>query len=117
MFSPQLRKHIRGRRLEAICQLGIDRIVDLQFGANEAAYHVIVELYDRVWCLRWSAASSSCGFQGNVVLTDHEYTILNVLRPRTDEETDVKFVVREKYPLSQAREHKGLISEEKWRHY
>lgn len=29
-------------------QLGIDRIVDLQFGSDEAAYHLIVELYDRV---------------------------------------------------------------------
>ena len=29
-------------------QLGIDRIVDLQFGSGEAAYHVVLELYDRV---------------------------------------------------------------------
>ena len=29
-------------------QLGIDRIIDLQFGSNEAAYHLIIELYDRV---------------------------------------------------------------------
>lgn len=26
----------------------MDRIVDLQFGSGEAAYHVILELYDRV---------------------------------------------------------------------
>ena len=44
----QCRKHIRSRRLVNICQLGIDRIVDLQFGSGEAAYHLIVELYDRV---------------------------------------------------------------------
>ena len=31
-----------------VTQLGIDRIVDLQFGSDEAAYHLIVELYDRV---------------------------------------------------------------------
>ena len=31
-----------------ISQLGIDRVVDLQFGSDEAAYHLIVELYDRV---------------------------------------------------------------------
>ena len=29
-------------------QLGVDRVVDLQFGSNEAAYHIIIELYDRV---------------------------------------------------------------------
>ena len=31
-----------------ISQLGVDRIVDLQFGSDEAAYHLIIELYDRV---------------------------------------------------------------------
>ena len=46
--SSQLRKHLRTRRLISITQLGVDRVVDLQFGANEAAYHVILELYDRV---------------------------------------------------------------------
>lgn len=29
-------------------QLGNDRIVDFQFGSDEAAYHLIIELYDRV---------------------------------------------------------------------
>lgn len=43
-----MRKHLRGRRLEKIEQLAIDRIVDLQFGSNEAAYHIILEMYDRV---------------------------------------------------------------------
>lgn len=51
-------------------QVGQDRIVNLQFGTGEAAYHVIIELYDR----------------GNVVLTDFEYVILNILRPRTESE-------------------------------
>ena len=44
----QLRKHLRTRRLTSLSQLGVDRVVDLQFGSNEAAYHLIVELYDRV---------------------------------------------------------------------
>ena len=44
----KLRKHLRSRRLEKVSQLGADRIVDMQFGSNEAAYHLIVELYDRV---------------------------------------------------------------------
>lgn len=43
-----MRKHIKGRRLESIEQLGVDRIIDLQFGSGEAAYHIILELYDRV---------------------------------------------------------------------
>ena len=44
----KLRKHLRSRRLEKICQMGVDRIVDMQFGSGEAAYHLIVELYDKV---------------------------------------------------------------------
>ena len=44
----QLRKHLRSRRLVSVAQLGVDRVVDLQFGSNEAAYHIIIELYDRV---------------------------------------------------------------------
>ncbi|PIK48438.1 putative nuclear export mediator factor NEMF [Apostichopus japonicus] len=95
-FSMKLRKHIRGRRLESIRQLGMDRAVDMQFGSNEAAYHLLVEIYDR----------------GNIALTDHEYTILNVLRARSDGE-DVRFAVREKYPLENIRQTEGLPDETK----
>jgi predicted ribosome quality control (RQC) complex YloA/Tae2 family protein len=48
----------------------MDRIVDLQFGSGEAAYHVILELYDR----------------GNIVLTDCNLMILNILRPHAEGE-------------------------------
>ncbi|XP_013398422.1 nuclear export mediator factor Nemf [Lingula anatina] len=87
-FAMKLRKHLRARRLESVTQLGVDRIVDLQFGSGEAAYHVILELYDR----------------GNIILTDYEYTILNILRPRTDDSQDVKYAVRETYPIEAARQ-------------
>ncbi|XP_071413272.1 ribosome quality control complex subunit NEMF isoform X2 [Pithys albifrons albifrons] len=86
-FAMKCRKHLRSRRLVRVSQLGIDRIVDLQFGSDEAAYHLLVELYDR----------------GNVVLTDHEYIILNILRFRTDGADDVRFAVRERYPLDSAK--------------
>ncbi|XP_071482999.1 ribosome quality control complex subunit NEMF-like [Diadema antillarum] len=86
-FAMKLRKHLKGRRLVEIKQLGVDRIIDLQFGSDEAAYHVIVELYDR----------------GNIALTDHEYTILTLLRTRKDSE-DVRFAVRERYPTDAARQ-------------
>uniref|UniRef100_A0A663LMK5 Ribosome quality control complex subunit NEMF n=1 Tax=Athene cunicularia TaxID=194338 RepID=A0A663LMK5_ATHCN len=86
-FAMKCRKHLKTRRLVSVNQLGIDRIVDFQFGSDEAAYHLIVELYDR----------------GNVVLTDHEYVILNILRFRTDEADDVRFAVRERYPIDSAK--------------
>ena len=40
-FSMKLRKHIKQKRLENITQLGIDRVVDLQFGTDEFACHVV----------------------------------------------------------------------------
>lgn len=63
-----MRKHLKNKRLESLKQIGTDRIVDLQFGSGEAAYHIILEIYDR----------------GNIILTDHEMTIINVLRPHTE---------------------------------
>lgn len=91
----KLRKHIRSKRLEKCEQVGSDRIIDMQFGSNEAAYHVIVELYDR----------------GNILLTDHEYSIVSVLRPRTDENADVKYTVKETYPLHLAKSDDELTVE------
>ncbi|XP_015206020.2 ribosome quality control complex subunit NEMF isoform X1 [Lepisosteus oculatus] len=93
-FAMKCRKHLKSRRLVSVKQLGVDRIIDIQFGSDEAAYHLIVELYDR----------------GNIVLTDHEYTILNLLRFRTAEAEDVKIAVRERYPVESARPPEPLIS-------
>lgn len=90
-FSMKLRKHLKNKRLEKFVQRGSDRIVELQFGMNDAAYHVIVELYDR----------------GNIILTDYEMTILNILRPHVEGE-EVRFAVREKYPESRGRNQNVL---------
>ncbi|XP_038162945.1 nuclear export mediator factor NEMF-like [Cyprinodon tularosa] len=96
-FAMKCRKHLKSRRLTQVKQLGIDRIVDIQFGSDEAAYHLIVELYDR----------------GNIILADHEYTILNLLRFRTAEAEDVKIAVRERYPVESARPPEPLITLER----
>ncbi|MEJ1269367.1 nuclear export mediator factor [Cricetulus griseus] len=96
-FAMKCRKHLKSRRLVSAKQLGVDRIVDFQFGSDEAAYHLIIELYDR----------------GNIVLTDYEYLILNILRFRTDEADDVKFAVRERYPVDHARAAKPLLTLER----
>jgi hypothetical protein len=67
-FCMKLRKHIRGRRLTGITQMGgargTERVLDFAFGSGDATYHMIVELYDR----------------GNVILTDKDYIILSLLR-------------------------------------
>uniref|UniRef100_A0A8C3AS43 Ribosome quality control complex subunit NEMF n=1 Tax=Cyclopterus lumpus TaxID=8103 RepID=A0A8C3AS43_CYCLU len=93
-FAMKCRKHLKSRRLTQVKQLGIDRIVDIQFGSDEAAYHLIIELYDR----------------GNVILTDYEYTILNLLRFRTADAEDVKIAVRERYPVENARPPEPLFT-------
>ena len=48
-----------------------------------------------------------------MVLTDYEYTILNILRPRTDQSQDVKMAVREKYPLDLTKQPEGPITSER----
>jgi hypothetical protein len=111
-FGLQCRKHLRARRLTAVFQVGTDRIIDLAFGSGEACYHLIVELYDRVWgifffffffpfrlLLTDLAAPRD---QGNIVLTDHQFVILSLLRVRSDEQ-DVRFAVGERYPMEQAQ--------------
>lgn len=54
-----------------------------------------------------------CHLQGNIILADHEYTILNLLRFRTAEAEDVKIAVRERYPVESARPPEPLISLER----
>ncbi|XP_051578777.1 ribosome quality control complex subunit NEMF-like isoform X1 [Myxocyprinus asiaticus] len=95
-FAMKCRKHLKSRRLVHVKQFGVDRIIDIQFGSDEAAYHLILELYDR----------------GNIILTDHEFIILNLLRFRTAEAEaeDVKIAVRERYPVENARPAEPLIS-------
>uniref|UniRef100_A0A1I7U324 NFACT-R_1 domain-containing protein n=1 Tax=Caenorhabditis tropicalis TaxID=1561998 RepID=A0A1I7U324_9PELO len=84
-FSMKLRKHINQKRLMSIRVVGFDRLVELVFGSEDRENRLYVELYDR----------------GNVVLTDHELTILNILRVRTDKDTSVRWAVREKYTFNE----------------
>ena len=44
-------------------QLGLERVVDIQFG-TENCYHLMVEMYDR----------------GNIVLVDKDYRVVQMVR-------------------------------------
>ena len=66
-------------------QFNMDRVVDFMFGADDTAFHVILELYAG----------------GNIILTDHEYRIMNLLRTHQYDES-VKVAVREIYPIAYA---------------
>ncbi|EDQ92617.1 uncharacterized protein MONBRDRAFT_628, partial [Monosiga brevicollis MX1] len=93
-FTMKCRKHLRTRRLTDMKQLGVDRVIDLTFGSDEAAYHLIIELYDR----------------GNIILTESTYNILALLRRRTDSE-DVKFAVGERYPIEASKQPSPITRE------
>jgi hypothetical protein len=67
-FTLKLRKHLRTRRIEDVRQLGVDRVVDFQFGCGETAHHLILEMYAQVGgsvcvvcvCVRWRQAVPCC---------------------------------------------------------
>lgn len=83
-FVQKMRKHMNNKRLISVTQYGVDRIVDFQFGENEYAYHIILEIYST----------------GNVILTDSTYNILCLQRRYVNEEIDIsvgKIYPKEKF--------------------
>lgn len=64
-FFLQIRKHLRTRRLTGVKQLGSDRIVDFEFGAEDVSntYHIIAEFYAAVReTMTQQPCGTSCGF-------------------------------------------------------
>jgi predicted ribosome quality control (RQC) complex YloA/Tae2 family protein len=82
-FALKLRKHVRGRRLEDVRQLGCDRLLDCAFGGGEGTHHVLLEMY---------AA-------GNLVLTDSAYKVLTLLRSHKDDVHGATVQANRAYPL------------------
>lgn len=76
---------MRTKRIEDIRQVGIDRVVDITLGMGEKAYHILIEFYA----------------SGNLILTDYNYTILNLLRTHKYDE-DTRCAVGEVYPFTKA---------------
>ncbi len=72
-FAMLLRKHISGGRILSIRQHGIQRIVTLDIGKHGGEYHLIIELFD----------------DGNVVLCDQQYVIIQPMRPQRFRDRDV----------------------------
>ncbi|GAB4825612.1 hypothetical protein Ancab_008486 [Ancistrocladus abbreviatus] len=86
-FTLKLRKHIRTRRLEDVRQLGYDRIILFQFGLGTNAHYIILELYA----------------QGNIILTDSEFTVLTLLRSHRDDDKGFAIMSRHRYPIETCR--------------
>ena len=81
-YSMYLRKYLSGGRILEINQPGIQRILDLTIGKSEAVYHLIFEFFD----------------EGNAVLCDSEYTILNALKKHRFKDRDI--ISGEKYVVT-----------------
>lgn len=71
--------------MEDIRQVGIDRVVDITLGQDEKAFHILIEFYA----------------SGNLILTDHEYKIISLLRTHRYDE-DTRCAVGEPYPFTYA---------------
>ena len=84
-FCGKLRKSIKNKRIEKITQINYDRVIDFQFGTEDYAYHIILELYA----------------SGNIILTDYNYKILNLLHTHIYNEK-AKVIVGMKYPKQYA---------------
>ena len=81
----KLRKHLKGRRLTGVRQLGTDRVVDLRFGSGANELHLLVEFYAG----------------GNIILTDASLRMLAVLRI-FQYESGARVAPGEVYPLAEA---------------
>ncbi|KAI8988444.1 fibronectin-binding protein A N-terminus-domain-containing protein [Mycotypha africana] len=91
-----LRKHLRTRRVTNVRQLGVDRIVDFEFAGGEMGigYHIICEFYA----------------SGNIILTDHEYRILALLRAVQPSE-ELKIAVGEIYNIETVKDFEKVDEE------
>ncbi|MDD1695201.1 MAG: NFACT family protein, partial [Methanoregula sp.] len=72
-FAMFLRKYISGGKVLAIRQHGLERILIFDIGKGNQVYRLIIELFD----------------EGNVILTDENYTILKPLRHHRFKDRDV----------------------------
>eukprot|EP00892_Ulva_mutabilis_P008831 jgi/Ulvmu1/631/UM010_0001.1 len=94
-FAMKLRKHLRGKRVTGVAQLGVDRIVDFTLGTSEAAHHLLLEIY---------AA-------GNVVLTDASYKVLAAQRAYKDDARGWAVAPGLLYPVSMIRMYKQITAD------
>ena len=72
-FAMLLRKHLDGGRVLSVSQAGLQRIVWFDIGKHNTCYHLVIELFD----------------EGNVVLCDEAWTIIQPLRPHRFRERDI----------------------------
>ena len=72
-FAMLLRKHLDGGKVLSIAQAGLQRIAWFDIGKHNTCYHLVIELFD----------------EGNLILCDGDWTIIQPLRPHRFRERDI----------------------------
>ena len=72
-FSMYLRKFIEGGKVLAIEQKALERVLIFTIGKGPSEYRLIIEMFD----------------EGNLILTDENYKIINALSQRTFKEREI----------------------------
>ena len=72
-YAMLLRKYLSGGKVLAIHQHGLERILIFDVGKGTTVYHLIIELFD----------------EGNVILTNEEYSIVKPLRHHRFKEREI----------------------------
>ena len=83
-FAMLLRKHLEGGRVLGISQPGLQRIITIDIGKQNTTFHLVIELFD----------------QGNLVLCNDAWKIIQPLRPHRFRERDI--IAGEVYHLPSA---------------
>jgi hypothetical protein len=91
-LNAKLRMHLKGKRLNAVCQLGRDRAVEFVFGAGDTKHSLVLELYA----------------QGNLVLLDKNDLILTLLRPVRDDDAGLVMLGNHLYDRKRFRARNSL---------
>lgn len=99
VFVAKLRKYLRTRRVTSISQVGTDRIIEIQF--SDGQYRIFLEFYAG----------------GNIVLTDKDLVILNLLRVVGEGAEQEELRIGLKYSLSNRQNYNGvpILTEERVR--
>lgn len=80
-FVVKLRKHLKSRRLSSIKQVGVDRVLVLNF--SDGMYYLVLEFFSA----------------GNIVLLDHERRIMALQRLVEEKGNNDRYAVGEQYNL------------------
>ncbi|KAI1818531.1 hypothetical protein GGS20DRAFT_190665 [Poronia punctata] len=90
IFVQKLRKSLKTRRVTAVSQIGTDRIIEIQF--SDGLYRIYLEFFAG----------------GNVILTDNELKILNLLRYVPEGEGQESQRPGQTYSLDNRQNYRGV---------